>query len=355
MQQVTTILADESGIQYLGVRDKSAPFGYYPITGLIVGKFKRGRLDRPMNISKDNIRAQLGYEPLNPFYAAVQAALDSDVPSVQVLRIQGVAQVDHAYLTFADFSYDLTVKINGRAFVRGERDFDDFARELYDNGLGVYSTYDSLGCRTLQRFQNMTSQPLNIVIEKAVDYGFGIMILSPQENTTVRGSRTDQEYDWNEGVDTVQFSLAPDATLLDFSPDQVIFEQNNGHGFYAKNSANQAYRYQFILNDQVLMNTTTGNDYFTMTSRDEGLQALNAIGSAGVYGSFYINGNYIGMAFGVYSASDRFFKLQIRQLGNIDQNTKMQTNGGTVINDTPNEYTVEGYAYDPLDLERAPE
>lgn len=89
MQQVTPILGDESAIQYQGVKDSSSRTGSYPVVGLMVGTFKRGRFDKPMTITGENIRSQLGYEPKNPSYVAVQDALSQGVPSVQVLRVKG--------------------------------------------------------------------------------------------------------------------------------------------------------------------------------------------------------------------------------------------------------------------------
>ncbi|MBU3847777.1 MAG: DUF285 domain-containing protein [Candidatus Acinetobacter avistercoris] len=87
MTNVTTILGDESGIQYQGVNDASSSTGTYPIIGLIVGKFKRGRFDKPMLINNGNIKAALGFDPENPDYVAVQDALSEGVASVQVLRL----------------------------------------------------------------------------------------------------------------------------------------------------------------------------------------------------------------------------------------------------------------------------
>lgn len=88
MSNLTTILENESGIQYQGVKDASSRTGSYPVVGLIVGQFKRGRYDKPMTITNENIRAQLGYDPSNPYYVAVQDALNTGVPSIQVLRIK---------------------------------------------------------------------------------------------------------------------------------------------------------------------------------------------------------------------------------------------------------------------------
>ncbi|MDR6630461.1 hypothetical protein J2X86_002516 [Acinetobacter lwoffii] len=87
MPHETEILFNESGIQYQGVNDASGGTGAYPIQGLIVGQFKRGRLDKPMTIHRDNIKAMLGYEPQNPCYTAVQDVLGTGVPSIEVLRI----------------------------------------------------------------------------------------------------------------------------------------------------------------------------------------------------------------------------------------------------------------------------
>lgn len=93
MQQVTPILDNESAIQYQGVKDSSSRTGTYPVVGLMIGTFKRGRFDKPMTITNGNIRAQLGYDPKNPSYIAVQDVLASGVPSVQVLRVEGLAGV----------------------------------------------------------------------------------------------------------------------------------------------------------------------------------------------------------------------------------------------------------------------
>lgn len=89
MPHVTEILDDEVGIQYQGVKDSSGSTGSYPINGIMVGLFKRGRFDKPMTITGANIRAMLGFEPNNPHYVAVQDALNSGIPSVQVLRLKG--------------------------------------------------------------------------------------------------------------------------------------------------------------------------------------------------------------------------------------------------------------------------
>ena len=106
MPHETEILANESGIQYTGVNDASSVTGDYPIQGVMTGIFKRGRFDRPMTIHKGNIKAMLGFEPKNPYYNAVQDALETGVPSVQVLRLKAkkvddsIESVPHATIWF---------------------------------------------------------------------------------------------------------------------------------------------------------------------------------------------------------------------------------------------------------------
>ena len=87
MSHETEILFNEPGIQYQGVNDESGSTGAYPVQGLIVGRFRRGRLDKPMIIHRDNIRAILGHDPKNPYYTAVLDILGQGVPFIHVLRM----------------------------------------------------------------------------------------------------------------------------------------------------------------------------------------------------------------------------------------------------------------------------
>ena len=93
MTNITTIIDQESGIQYQGVNDASGGTGTYPVIGLIVGQFRRGRFDKPMTITNENIKAQLGYDPTNPHYMAVKDVLSANVASVQVLRVGQTSEV----------------------------------------------------------------------------------------------------------------------------------------------------------------------------------------------------------------------------------------------------------------------
>lgn len=78
MVQTVKVQGEAPNIQFSGVEDKSGTNPILGVTnGLISGTFRRGRLDKPMRITNANIRAELGYDKDNPFYQAVQNALDA--------------------------------------------------------------------------------------------------------------------------------------------------------------------------------------------------------------------------------------------------------------------------------------
>ena len=84
----TKILGEAVGIQRQDIIDRTEEQTAEGLTGaVILGRFKRGRVDAPMSIHQGNIRGQLGHDPKNPDYIAVQDCLDAGVPSVQVLRL----------------------------------------------------------------------------------------------------------------------------------------------------------------------------------------------------------------------------------------------------------------------------
>lgn len=88
MTQTVNVLGQSVAVQFSGVEDRSevTPIGGNS-TGLIVGSFRRGRIDKPMYITNSNIRSELGYEPNNRYYQAVQNALD-DFSFIWVMRIE---------------------------------------------------------------------------------------------------------------------------------------------------------------------------------------------------------------------------------------------------------------------------
>ena len=88
MTLTTTQLGDAVGVQYAGVRDLSEASTAPRLTvGVLVGKFKRGKFYQPFEVTLQNLRARLGYQPNNLDYMAVQDALDAGMPSLWVMRV----------------------------------------------------------------------------------------------------------------------------------------------------------------------------------------------------------------------------------------------------------------------------
>lgn len=76
------------GIQRQGVIDKTESTTQDTASnGLIVGSFKRGRMDKPFLVTKNTYQALLGHDPTNPDYNAVEDALNQGVSGVWVRRI----------------------------------------------------------------------------------------------------------------------------------------------------------------------------------------------------------------------------------------------------------------------------
>ncbi|WP_215904579.1 hypothetical protein [Acinetobacter bereziniae] len=149
MTNVTEVLGDESGVQYQGVNDASGGNGAYPTIGLMVGEFRRGRLDKPMTITSQNIRALLGYDPENLAYVAVQDVLNTGVPSVQVLRMTepqgenidytGEYPTSNGVITFKlkDLNDKILIQINDVNIIGSVYEIMDKLAEEYE----VYMTY----------------------------------------------------------------------------------------------------------------------------------------------------------------------------------------------------------------------
>lgn len=85
---VTNVLQEQSGIQYQGVQDKSEADPRDALLNVIItGQFKRGRTDKPFQVTKHDYRAKLGHDPENPDYVAVEDALADGAPFIWVQRI----------------------------------------------------------------------------------------------------------------------------------------------------------------------------------------------------------------------------------------------------------------------------
>jgi hypothetical protein len=58
--------------------------------GVIIGKFKRGRMDKPFKVTASNYQALLGRDPSNPSYLAVEDCFKRGVSEVSILRVGSV-------------------------------------------------------------------------------------------------------------------------------------------------------------------------------------------------------------------------------------------------------------------------
>ena len=83
----TKILGDAVGVQRQDVIDKSETTVLPSLAnGVITGRFKRGRLDKPFKVTASNYKALLGHDPSNPSYLAVEDAFKNGVNELSILR-----------------------------------------------------------------------------------------------------------------------------------------------------------------------------------------------------------------------------------------------------------------------------
>ncbi|WP_199506835.1 MULTISPECIES: hypothetical protein [unclassified Psychrobacter] len=83
----TKVLGDAPGIQNQGLIDKTEGPRLPAMTNaVIVGRFKRGRMDKAMVVTANNYQAVLGHDPSNPSYLALEDVFALGVNQVMVLR-----------------------------------------------------------------------------------------------------------------------------------------------------------------------------------------------------------------------------------------------------------------------------
>lgn len=83
----TKILNQIVGVQRDKVKDKTET-AVLPSTSnaVIVGRFKRGRTDKPFKVTRENYQAILGRDTTNPGYLSVEDALNRGVNELWVCR-----------------------------------------------------------------------------------------------------------------------------------------------------------------------------------------------------------------------------------------------------------------------------
>ena len=83
----TKILGDAPGVQNQGLIDKTESTSLPTMTNaVIVGRFKRGRMDKTFKVTASNYQALLGHDPSNPSYLAIEDLFALGVNQIYIVR-----------------------------------------------------------------------------------------------------------------------------------------------------------------------------------------------------------------------------------------------------------------------------
>lgn len=109
MSYVTQMIGNESGIQYQGVSDQTNVMSANSMTNMLmlVENIPRGRLDTPMTVTSENVKKILGVEKDNLYLQAIEDALNTRVPRVEVMRVFSNP------IDVVDTSWDIEYILNG--------------------------------------------------------------------------------------------------------------------------------------------------------------------------------------------------------------------------------------------------
>lgn len=111
MSYVSESLDGESGIQYTGI-DTHQKNNISPLTNMLmlVENVPRGRVDKAMTVTLENMNLILGRQVGNLYLKAVQDSLNVGVSSVQVLRVSydDFENIDNGILQENSDSFVLT-------------------------------------------------------------------------------------------------------------------------------------------------------------------------------------------------------------------------------------------------------
>ena len=104
----TKILGDAPGVQNQGLIDKTESTSLPTMTNaVIVGRFKRGRMDKPFKVMASDYQALLGYDPSNPSYLAIEDLFVLGVDQIYIVRTGSLGEGITRY-SYLDLPIPLT-------------------------------------------------------------------------------------------------------------------------------------------------------------------------------------------------------------------------------------------------------
>lgn len=215
----TKILGEAVGIQSQGIVDKTETQTNEGLTSaLIIGRFKRGRIDKPMTIHQGNIRGQLGYEPNNIDYIAVQDCLDTGVPSIQVLRVGATS--NGSLISCAG-----ATSVMSFSYIAGVWDVyvDDMETPFATGNIGAV-----LSALSLAYLNRINADYDGVMMLENIDNVPHRLKFIPVSNTSYTPNLGDNPTFVDDGNGGFYFCLNPQQSLIscDGATNSVVFEED---------------------------------------------------------------------------------------------------------------------------------
>lgn len=153
---MTKFLSDQAGIQYDAPQDKSESSSPERGNAVIFGNFKRGRYDKPMKITLENMRAKLGFDPWNAQYQAIEDLLKinsgghvwvqrlseaaPELPAIPEPEPEPQEQIYKKFLFVMNYNPNATIGARSFNISVGGQTYNDFPSSLYTQDAEDYLT-----------------------------------------------------------------------------------------------------------------------------------------------------------------------------------------------------------------------
>ena len=301
------------------------------------------------------------FKPSNTLARAVTPAVRTQQPTAPN------SKWDFAYVALDLWASNMQIVIDGVV-----HNYDDsydrshwYDDTLFANGIGVYSTFDSMSCWALYRFQNLTRTKKKVELRNAYNYSFGVEVLQNDpvnSNPTIQTSIQNADNVSMGGFDTISFTLDPNTKpeLVGIHPKQVVYSPDySNYLMYLKDASGNPFEYSFKING-VLVKDSNNVSKFTVTSQEELMPLAQLIEQQGLYLNSVprdFTWNILEMGFSTVDESDdKLYTIELTQFGNptLDRDTAnvwisdYEASIHVVRGDGFVQFTA--YSYDPLDL-----